>query len=258
MQAEEATTEMRLLPLLVCMSLLSVACSTGRSLRTPDGTEVNVVCPPSLTDADPDRLATIWADRSFLTPGVLSTLVPPEPSNSLWTLVPADSPNGPVWCCSESGNQSFGSPGGGGGLFGFGAGEEQLNQMGRLCGGIANSQKGALRMRVDLYVAAPGAAEAYKREADTMKPDYLRENVEPENRQLLASIGDEQILTRALTVVNDQRLDNDDYELLFRRHNVIARIELSYGSFSAPGKGPPEPLLEYAAELDRNIEAAAQ
>jgi hypothetical protein len=113
-------------------------------------------------------------------------------------------------------------------------------------------------MRVDLYVAAPGAAEAYKREADTMKPDYLRENVEPENRQLLASIGDEQILTRALTVVNDQRLDNDDYELLFRRHNVIARIELSYGSFSAPGKGPPEPLLEYAAELDRNIEAAAQ
>jgi len=91
-----------------------------------------------------------------------------------------------------------------------------------------------------------------------MKPDYLRENVEPENRQLLTSIGDERILTRIPTIVNDQRLDNDDYELLFRRRNIIARIELNYGSFYAPAKGPPEPLLEYAAQLDRDIEAAAQ
>jgi hypothetical protein len=112
-------------------------------------------------------------------------------------------------------------------------------------------------MRVDLYVAAPGAAEAYKREADTMKPDYLRENVEPEDQQLFASIGDERILTRVLTIVNDQQLDNDDYEILYRRRNIIARIELTYGSFSHPGKGPPDPLLEYAAQLDRNIEAAA-
>lgn len=248
---------MRFPPLLFCIALVAVACSSARSLKTPDGSEVNVVCPPSLTDADPDKLATAWANRSFLTPDALSTLRPPEATNSLRTLIPVDSPDGPVWCCSESSNRSFGSPEGGGGLFGFGAGEEQLNQMGRLCGGIADSQNGGLRMRVDLYVAAPGAAEAYKREADTMKPDYLRENVEPEDQQLFASIGDERILTRVLTIVNDQQLDNDDYEILYRRRNIIARIELTYGSFSHPGKGPPDPLLEYAAQLDRNIEAAA-
>jgi hypothetical protein len=266
--AEGAITMTRLLPLLVCVSLFLVACVTARSLRTPDGTEVNVVCPPSLADADPGKLATVWADGSFLTPGVLSTLVPPEASNSLWTLMPVDSPDGSVWCCTDRDNASFGSPEGGGGLFGFGASEEQLDEMGRLCGGIANSQEGALRMRVDLYAATPGAAEAYKREADTMAPDgFYHENIEPDDEGVLSSIGDERVFMRYVQYEGEKprRLDIDDYELLFRRRNIVARLQLSYldaslgfpAYTSTPQKGPPEPLLEYATQLDQNIEAPA-
>ncbi len=91
-----------------------------------------------------------------------------------------------------------------------------------------------------------------------MKPGRLREGVPRQDEQLLSSIGDQRVLTRILEIVNDQKVDSDTYELLFRRRNVIARIELSYGFFPNPGKGPPDPLLEYASQLDRNIEAAAQ
>ena len=263
-----------LFPLLACL-WLAVACdgnrqplpeSLARTLKTPDGSEVAIACVPSvLDDVDPVALATAMVGFNIHTPSSIdtaatrvATLMPPEAANSLRTLVPVDSPDGSVWCCSDRNNASFGDPQGGGGLFGFGAGEEQLDQMGRLCGGIANSEEGALRMRVDLYVATPGATEAYKREAEVMRPGYLREDLELENQGLLFSIGDERKLTRILTKVNDEYVDTDLYELIFRRRNIIARIELSYGSFSAPGKGPPELLLEYAAQLDRNIEAAAQ
>jgi hypothetical protein len=251
------------------MSLLSVACGTDRSLKTPDGTEVNVVCPSSLADADPDNLATAWANRSFLTADALSTLRPPEAANSLKTLIPVDSPDGSVWCCSDRDNASFGSPEGGGGLFGFGASEEQLDEMGRLCGEIANSQEGALRMRVDLYVAVPGAREAFKREADKMAADgFYHEEIKLDDESLLLSIGDERAFMRYSHYEGEKprRLDIDDYELLFRRRNIIARLQLSYLDTSlgfpayttTPQKGPPEPLLEYAAQLDRNIGAAAQ
>jgi hypothetical protein len=135
------------------------------------------------------------------------------------------------------------------------ASEEQLIQMGRLCGVTASA---GMSMRVDLYLATPGAAEAYKREAETIVDSSTGEAVELQDNHLLASIGDSRLLRRVVTIVNDQRIDNDDYELLFVRRNVVARIRLSYGFYWNPGKGSPEPLLEYAAELDKNIEAAAQ
>jgi hypothetical protein len=254
---------MRLLPLLLlaCLWLTATACDSrgplpanvAAPLKTPDGSEVNIVCPPSLTDADPTKLATAMAQFNIHTPSSadsLATIRPPEAANSLSTLIPRESPAGPVNCCDTETNKDFGAPFGGG----F-ASEEQLIQMGRLCGVRA---RGGMSMRVDLYAATAGATEAYKREADTMRPRDVREDVEPEDQQLLASVGDERKLTRFVWIVNGQKLDVDDYELLFRRRNVVARLRLTYGSFYAPGKGPPEPLLEYAAQLDRNIEAVAQ
>lgn len=234
----------------MCIALVSIACGSARSLKTSDGSEVNVVCPPSVKDIDPSQLATVDANRGFLTPGALSTLLPPEAPNSLGVVIPRASPTGPINCCDEENNRDFGARFGGG----F-ASEEQLIQMGRLCGVRA---RGGMSMRVDLYAATPGAAEAYRREAETMKPGRLREGVPRQDEQLLSSIGDQRVLTRILEIVNDQKVDSDTYELLFRRRNVIARIELSYGFFPNPGKGPPDPLLEYASQLDRNIEAAAQ
>jgi len=250
---------MRLLPLLVCVSLISFACSSARSplpdsvarkLKTPDGSEVNVVCPPSLTDVDPDKLATADAERFFLTPGAVSTLLPPEAPNSLSTLIPLQASTGPIDCCGGERNEDFGARFGGG----F-ASEEQLVQIGRLCGVTAS---GGMSMRVDLYATSPGAAEAYKREAATMMDSPTGEGVEQQDDELLASIGDSRLLRRIPTIVNDQRIDNDDYELLFKRRNIVARMRLSYGFYWNPGKGEPTPLLEYASQLDRNIEAAAQ
>jgi hypothetical protein len=224
-------------------------------LRTPDGSEVELACPPSLADADPEALATALAEYMIHTPtspDAIKTLVPPEPPNSLRTVIPLESPVGPVDCCGGETNKDLGAPFGGG----FAA-EEQLIKMGRLCGVTADSVP-ALTMRVDLYTATAGAAYAYAREAEMMRPGDTRENVEPENKELLMSIGGERKLTRFVWIMNGQRLDVDDYELLFRRSNVVARIRLTYGSLYTSGGGPPEPLLEYAAQLDRNIEAAAQ
>ena len=241
---------MRFLPLLLCIALVAIACGSARSLKTSDGSEVNVVCPPSVKDIHPGQLATVDANRGFLTPGALSTLLPPEAPNSLGVVIPRASPTGPINCCDEENNRDFGARFGGG----F-ASEEQLIQMGRLCGVRA---RGGMEMRVDLYAATPGAAEAYKREAETMRASTTGEAVEPQDDQLLSSIGDKRLLRRVLFIENEQRLDTDDYELLFIRRNVIARIRLSYGWPPALGKGPPDPLVEYAAQLDRNIEAAAQ
>ena len=220
--------------------------SVAASLRTPEGNEVSLTCPPSLTDADPDKLATAMAQFNIHTPSSLDaveTLVPPEAPNSLRTLIPRESPEGPVDCCGSSTNSDFGAPFGGGGMFGFGASEEQLIQMGRLCGIFAGSGP-ALEMRVDLYVATPGAKEAYRREARSIYPQL-------DPLPIDEMVGDERTLRRS----------PDQYEwyiLLFRRGNVIARLELSYRELSPDGRGSPEPLLQYAAQLDRNIEAAAQ
>jgi hypothetical protein len=253
---------------LTALSGLAAACidfersplpdSLAQSLKTPDGSEVDIVCPPSISDlletADPAALSTALAEFNIRTPVPPEGLFPPgaltPAPNTLYNLVPPESPFGPVHCCIEGSNESFGTPFGGGGIFGFGATQEQLEQMGRLCGVLAS---GAMEMRVDLYATAPGAMEAYRREAQTMSPDDLRENVKPEDEVLLASIGDERALTHVFTVVNGQRLDKDEYDLLFRRRNIIARIELGYA-----GQGPPEPLLGYAAQVDRNVEAAVR
>ena len=111
-------------------------------------------------------------------------------------------------------------------------------------------------MRIDLYAATPGAVEAFKREAETMKPGRLRENAQVQDDGLLNSIGDERTLTRVLTMVNGETIDNDEYELLFARRNVVARLKISYGSYSAPATGSAQALLEYAAGLDQNIQGA--
>ncbi len=255
------------LPLIAWLCLVCAACGGSRSplpddvartLKTPDGSEAKIVCPPSISEllktADPGKVATAEAGFNIKTAVPPEGLFPPGAltpvPNSLKSLVPAQSPTGRIDCCSEETNEDFGAQFGGG----F-ASEVQLNQMGRLCGLTASR---GMSMRVDLYEATAGASEAYKLEAKTMKESSTGEAEEPQDGQLFNSIGDQRLLKRILTIENDQRLDNDDYELLFVRRNVVARIRLSYGSFAAPGKGPPDPLLQYAAQLDQNIEAAAQ
>jgi hypothetical protein len=115
-------------------------------------------------------------------------------------------------------------------------------------------------------LATPGAKEAYRREADTMLEHELKDISSPD-RELFLSIGERQELRKTTGTINGQPFE-ETYDVLFQRRNVVARVELKYvGTIdlsskppvvSSAGSGPLTPLLEYAAQLDRNIEATAQ
>jgi len=215
----------------------------SKEMRTPDGTEVSLSCPPSLVDvADPTKLAEALRNFDIRTPEPPEGLIPPGalfPPGSLGTVLPPDPNTGqPVGSCSPKPNESVGEP-----FSGFFASQSQLEQMGRLCGCSFDGFEG-YDIRIDMYEATPGAKEAYRREARTIYPQLDPLSIDE-------AIGEERTLRRSPD-------EYDRYILLFRRRNVIARLELSYYRESSPdGKGPREPVLEYAAQLDRNIEAAA-
>lgn len=180
-------------------------------------------------------------------------------------LIPRDSSKGAIDCCSDETNEDLGAEFGGGGVYGFGASEVQLDGMGRRCGVTAESNVLGYQMRLDYYATTPGAIEAYRREADTMRDDELKD-IDSSDRELFTSIGDRQELRMTTGTMNGQPF-METYDVLFQRRNLVARVELQYwgtiDSSSKPpvassaGGGPLTPLLQYAAQLDQNIQAAA-
>ena len=75
------------------------------------------------------------------------------------------------------------------------------------------------------------------------------EDVRDVDEARLASLGDERAIRLNVYSINGERAEGHKV-LLVRWHNVIARMELS------PDK-PTDLLLDYAAQLGRNIEAVA-
>ena len=150
--------------------------------------------------------------------------------------------------------------------------ETQLYQMGRVCGGETyfggSGDPWTMSVQLHLYETTPGAGEAYRREATQMlgsggDPEIrqCREDAEGRleaaaDRDLLLAVGDERELTTNVGLIDHECSGDDEYVLLFRRRNVIARLELSNNLPTS--EVSPDPVLEYAAQLDRNIEAAAQ
>jgi hypothetical protein len=249
------------------------------TIQTPEGNEVKVTCPPSFEVAiGPTKLAEILSrpgfpqpepgdipPGAFARPGSLCTLLPPDPISGQ----PID------FCPAETypDAESF-----------FLADEELLDQMGRLCG-ISVSLYGPdysweMDADVELYATTPGAKEAFRRSAtgtgfggesdsSDLAPnddeisrslrrcheDALRRLGDTTDFDLLLSLGDERELGASVGLVDGECSDFETYDLLLRRRNVISRIDLSFQSTA--GEPPVTLLLNYAAQLDRNIEAAA-
>jgi len=240
------------LPLIAWLCVAAMACDVGSgapgNVKTPQGDEVSLTCPPSLEQiADPTKLAEALGNFNVRTPDPPEGLIPRDawtPPGSPGALLPADPNLHSSANCELKTNEYVGEPG-----YGFFANERELQQMGRVCGCERWPDPPAFHVRVDLYQATAGAKEAFRREAGTIYPQLAPLGIDGEITQ---SIGQE----RTLRGTPD---DYDRYILLFRRRNVIVRLELSYYSESSPqGQGPVEPLLRYGAQLDENIEAAAQ
>ncbi len=246
--------------LLACETRQPLPSSLVKKLRTPDGTEIQRTCPPPIEQvADPTKVAELL-NRNFdfynETLGPEDFGIPPEvmnPPDSPALLIPTAAPLGAqVSCCSDLTNQEMGDPN-----FGSFASEEQLNQLGRLCGFTADSVPEAYQIRLDYYRTTPGAKEAYRREA-ALFSQYEVSNLDTLDQQALSSIGEDRVLGRTISWTNGVRDEADEFTLFIRRRNVIASIDLQYVLLPGTHQGPPTPLLQYAAQLDRNIEAAAQ
>ena len=138
--------------------------------------------------------------------------------------------------------------------------------MGRLCGASVDfdekfNRPGNARLtaRIDLYKSTAGAMEAFRREADTMH-DYELRDMSSSDEGLLDSIGERQELRETTGTMNDEPFE-ETYGVLFKRRNLVARMELMYAgtidsttkppSVEVMGTGPVSPVLEYARELDK-------
>lgn len=131
--------------------------------------------------------------------------------------------------------------------YGFFASESELERLGRICGCEYGNYE-SLDVRIDLYHATDGAHEAFAQEAKYVK-EPPNEEVEGVNKEQLSHIGNERIIKQTFYSINGQERKFDAV-LLMRRANIIARMELT-------PEQPVDVLLEYAAQLDKNIEAAA-
>ena len=216
----------RLLPLLAC---LLVACHSPSSSshipdiasQTPEDDEVAVSCPPLLGKTPP---------------GTIAALLPPDPFS------------GQLNGCGLSPNSEDGAP-----FSGFFADEAELDRLGRLCGCDAlGDGKGVwtdyFSVRGDVYLTTTGARAAFKMESQTLTRGF--EDVSEVDEARLASLGEERVIMQHVFYVNGQQTEGQRV-LLVRWHNIVARIELS-------PYHPTEMLLDYAAQLDKNIQAAAQ
>lgn len=196
-----------------------------RSTRTP-GEELSF---PDLSDSPPAPVQ----------PGTLAILLPPDPLTG--RLVPSYTLNT---------NASVGCAG-----CGYWANEFALDQMGRLCGlstSLGASSISAsgddiiisqLFLQLDYYRTTPGAEEAFQRQVE----EEFDEKVE----DVTLDVGDERQLF-ASTYEFASSGGSTTYSLLMRRRNIIVRLS------DWDGEEQTGAVLEYAAQLDRNIEAAAQ
>jgi hypothetical protein len=259
-----ASAIMLVVALLPAWLLLAVSCETGSGpgrleYDTPEGDEVAVSCPVHVrplvdptVDAEMRNFPTASPEGTPREPGSWITPVPREtriPSGSLGALFPVDPITGelPPSCVPQS-NAQLGSPFGG-----FFANEAELDGLGRLCGcdvrgGGHDVWRDYFKLRADLYLTTPGAREAFTMEARTIEGRGF-EDVEDVDEARLASIGDERTIRLNVGSINGQRFEAKKV-LLVRWHNIIARMELS-------PQQPTDLLLDYAAQLGRNIEAVA-
>lgn len=227
------------------------------TIHTPEGNEGRVTCPPSFEEAlGPTKVAEGLdiIERETRVPSQEELGVPPDafvPPGSLCTLFPPDPVSGePIDFCPALTNADLAG--------GSTEWEEHYDQTGRLCG-ISVSLHGAdypwqMNVDLELYATTPGAREAFRSKAG--QGDANDDSVLAD-QDLLLSLGDERRLHRIEGYMDGELIDQDIYILQFRRRNIVAELSLAYIGASPTDKGPPEPVLEYAAQLDRNIEAAA-
>jgi len=191
--------------------------------------------------------------RPTAEPGTLATLLPPDPFAD--SAIPRSSVNT---------NEGVGCPG-----CGYWTNEYELNLMGRLCGlksdiggwapPVSSGDTiyldvGTVYIELDYYATTPGAIEAFQRE--TSGNALQGDSVDSGDNESLHSLGDDRSLTLSVPHSGGTQSEPNAYELLFRRRNIIARMHGAY--FSGASEEGPDAILEYAAQLDRNIEAAAQ
>jgi hypothetical protein len=198
----------------------------------PSPFATQIVLPPELYEVTPAPAA----------PGSLGSLLAPDPVSG--RSVPEYTLNT---------NDVVGSPG-----YGYYASAQQLDQMGRLCGLYTSlnefthgpSEDWVMHVYLDLYATTAGAEEAFQRWARSLGGSS---DVDVADCRSLKGVGEERELRLAKATAQYRY---DTYHLLFRRRNVVLLLTLNYGEPTA--RGPVDLVAEYAAQLDRNIEAAAE
>jgi hypothetical protein len=224
------------------------------SVKTPTGNEALLSCPRSFEQmVNPTEVAKLlgggWNIRTPLpTEGVyLPGALTPQP-DSLEGLLPPNPYLDSGRCLLQTNAYISGAW--------TGWNKEELDQLGRLCGCALQSEDptASIQIQLHLYVTSRGAEEAYRRQKGWYDDDDVIEAVSAQ------SIGDERALryTPGTTKAPGTALTTQDaYSFLFRRRNVVVSLFLQYHSESFDAKGPPDPMLEYAAQIDQNIQAAA-
>jgi len=254
------------LALTACETRTSLPEDLAKELQTPEGNEVAFACPKSVREDFGTEELFKWVAEAMstpaqagggITPGPISlpdfSDLPPAPvsPDSLASLLPPDPGSGkPVSMYTLNLNSYVGSPGSG-----YWESEDQLDKMGRLCG--LSTSLGELNisasgnditirqvyLEIDYYEITPGAREAFRRE---LKDDF-GEKVE----DVSVDVGDERQLL-ASSYESPSSGESTTYSLLMRRRNIIVRL------WGWDGEGETDAVLEYAAQLDQNIEATAQ
>jgi len=212
--------------------------------------------------------------EAFAGPGTLCSLLPVDPFSG-----------SPVNQCTNGPGDHSGLP------FGFRkVSENQWKVLGLLCAAnVADedshggSNNVLLTIRIDRYLATPGAEAAFHWEAETMpsefdlygpssiqfkrtsvtrRDDQCKNGAEARleagfDRGALELIGEDRYFeVRGATV--DDVCKIEEYSLLVRRRNIVARVDLSM-EFDSPDQVElVGRLVDFATQLDRNIEAAAQ
>jgi hypothetical protein len=195
-----------------------------------------------------------FATQIALPPELYEATPAPAPAGSLASLLTPDPVSGrsvPEYTLNS--NALVGSPG-----YGYHASEQQLDQMGRLCGLYTSlnefthgpSEGWVMHVYLDFFATSPGANEAFRRWSKDLKGSGDVGLADPTS---LERVGEERKLRLSEATA---KYSYDTYDLLFRRRNIVFLIRLNYGE-STEGR-PVELVVEYAAELDRNIESLAE
>lgn len=174
------------------------------------------------------------ASESGVVPTCPVELIPDLMAGPLGTLFPRDPDSAPPDCLLSDEAGNFGP---------FGSEFEEYERLGWVCscdGAGHEAGRGSFSVHIDLYHTTAGAHEAYAREAVDVQ-DPRNKEVKGLDEALLADLGDERVIK--------QKFYAGDVILLMRRRNVVASMRLTQEA--------SVDLLEYAAQLDENIQAAA-